>query len=57
MKNTGRLRELLVPKAKVTLQKTLNMNQLCLPIDQNLRCETVDPADEAACNGILINAR
>ena len=27
VKNTGRLRELLVPKAKVTLQKTLNMNR------------------------------
>ena len=27
VKNTGRLRELLVPEAKVTLQKTLNMNR------------------------------
>ena len=27
VKNTGRLQELLVPKAKVTLQKTLNMNR------------------------------
>ena len=27
VKNTGRLRELLVPKAKVTLQKSLNMNR------------------------------
>ena len=27
VKNTGRLQELLVPKAKVTLQKTLNPNR------------------------------
>ena len=27
VKNTGRLRELLVPEAKVTLQKTLNPNR------------------------------
>ena len=27
VKNTGRLRELLVPKEKVTLQKSLNMNR------------------------------
>ena len=27
VKNTGRLQELLVPEAKVTLQKTLNMNR------------------------------
>ena len=27
VKNTGRLRELLVPKAKVTMQKSLNMNR------------------------------
>ena len=27
VKNTGRLQELLLPKAKVTLQKTLNANR------------------------------